>query len=100
MQVKCDFGLSETQKDWVTASVFLGMMVGAQAWGALSDAQGRKIGFLVPAVITALAGFASAGAQNYAVRLQPVVGLRGSCLGTRFMQFNVKHYYSCVFPHL
>jgi MFS family permease len=35
------------QESLITSVVFLGTMLGANAWGALSDARGRRVGFQV-----------------------------------------------------
>ena len=56
------------EKGAITSVVFVGMFIGAYLWGVLGDSEGRKIGFLAPAIFTAIWGFASAAAPNYTVR--------------------------------
>ena len=50
----------------MSAVVFLGMMVGAYAWGYVSDKYGRRTGFLATAAATFLFGLASAFAPSFA----------------------------------
>lgn len=55
------------QESLITSVVFLGTMVGANMWGALSDARGRRVGFQACSVSVFLFGLLSAGAPNYGV---------------------------------
>ena len=66
-QVTCQWGLSPGQEARISSVVFLGTMFGSYAWGALSDAKGRRVGFACPALFTFAFGVASALAPNYAV---------------------------------
>ena len=66
-QVTCQWNLTPSQEARISSVVFAGTMVGAYAWGALSDAQGRRRGFAIPAFFTFACGVASALAPNYAV---------------------------------
>ena len=68
VQLRCQWDISPAQESWVASSVFIGMMFGSYTWGALSDAYGRRIGFLAPACFTALFGVASAFSPSYGVR--------------------------------
>ena len=68
LQVTCQWGLTPGQEARISSVVFAGTMFGSYAWGALSDAQGRRRGFAVPALFTFVCGIASALAPNYAVR--------------------------------
>ena len=67
-QVTCEWHLTPSQEARISSVVFAGTMVGSYGWGALSDAQGRRRGFAVPAIFTFACGIASALAPNYAVR--------------------------------
>lgn len=89
---RCEWGLSSTQEAALSATVFGGMMVGAYAWGALSDAAGRRAAFFVPAVFTFIAGALSAAAPNFgallAARGAVGVGLGGAPVAfALFMEF-------------
>ena len=48
--------------------VFVGMLAGVSSLGALADTVGRRLGFLISAVVLGLAGLASAFAPSFAVR--------------------------------
>ncbi|KAJ4844503.1 Organic cation/carnitine transporter 7 [Turnera subulata] len=63
--VKIEWSLTSNQESAITTVVFVGMLVGAYSWGAVSDKFGRRKGFLVTAIITSAAGFMSAFAPNY-----------------------------------
>ena len=67
VQLKCKWDLSSTAESWIASAVFIGMMLGSYTWGALSDALGRRLGFLAPACFTAIFGIASAFSPNYGV---------------------------------
>ena len=62
---RCEWGLSSAQEAALSATVFGGMMVGAAAWGALSDAAGRRAAFFAPAIFTFVAGILSAAATSF-----------------------------------
>lgn len=66
-QVACQWNLSPRQEGLISTVVFVGTLVGANAFGALSDACGRRIGFFATAVFSSLFGLGSALAPNYAV---------------------------------
>ncbi|KAF9603101.1 hypothetical protein IFM89_033826 [Coptis chinensis] len=90
--VKSEWGLSSRQESMITTAVFVGELIGAYSWGIVSDKHGRRQGkhththffylviftfffvhmfilsrrgFLIPAVITFVAGFLSSFAPNY-----------------------------------
>jgi len=56
------------QESLITSVVFLGTMIGANTWGALSDARGRRVGFQACAMFIFVFGMASAAAPSYGVR--------------------------------
>ncbi|KAK8581343.1 hypothetical protein V6N13_144372 [Hibiscus sabdariffa] len=69
--------LSAKEQSLITSVVFIGMLVGAYSWGVIADKYGRRKGFLMTALVTTLAGFASAFSPNYASLLvfRCVVGI-------------------------
>lgn len=52
----------------LTSVVFAGMLVGVYTLGAVSDAFGRRRGFLLSALLLGAAGLASAAAPSFGVR--------------------------------
>ncbi|CAH9055585.1 unnamed protein product [Cuscuta epithymum] len=65
--VRSAWNLSPSHETLLTSMVFVGMLVGAYSWGIVSDNYGRRNGFFVTAMITALAGFTSAFVPNITV---------------------------------
>lgn len=49
----------------ITASVFLGMMVGGWAWGLTADKSGRKKALVAALLLNSAFGFMSAFSQTY-----------------------------------
>ena len=66
-RLRDEFGLSQAVADGLASTVFAGMLIGSLAWGAFSDAYGRRRGWLVTTALTALAGLASALTPDGAV---------------------------------
>ena len=58
--MRCEFGVSSDAEGALTSVVFVGMMLGAPAWGVVSDARGRKPALLFSATTTLAAGIGSA----------------------------------------
>eukprot|EP00873_Tetraselmis_striata_P016735 jgi/Tetstr1/436999/TSEL_002738.t1 len=90
--VKCEWGLSPSQESMLTTFVFLGMLIGVNLFGYVSDACGRKIGFFATAVFSAFMGVGSAVAPTYAAlvffRAMVGIGLGGVPVAmTLFMEF-------------
>lgn len=86
------WNLSAHQETLLTSMVFVGMLFGAYTWGIVSDNYGRRNGFFVTAMITALAGFASSFSPNITVliimRCLVGAGLGGGpVLSSWFMEF-------------
>mmetsp|Transcript_29632 Transcript_29632/g.55854 ORF Transcript_29632/g.55854 Transcript_29632/m.55854 type:complete len:587 (-) Transcript_29632:289-2049(-) len=75
--VRCEWNLTAADEALVTTVVFLGMLIGANLWGWLADVKGRRMGFLVPGLVSCAAGIASALAPNFETLLlcRAVVGL-------------------------
>lgn len=65
------------QESILTSVVFVGMLIGVYAMGALADTIGRKKGFLVSALLLAAAGVASALSPSFTwlVILRGILGL-------------------------
>ncbi|KAK3132680.1 hypothetical protein QOZ80_6AG0526200 [Eleusine coracana subsp. coracana] len=90
--VQAEWELSAQAESLITSVVFIGMLVGAYAWGIVSDNHGRRVGFNFTALVTGGAGLLSAFAPNYlsliALRFMVGVGLGGGpVLGSWFLEF-------------
>ncbi|XP_050349740.1 synaptic vesicle glycoprotein 2B-like [Nymphalis io] len=62
---QCDLDLTTQTKGWLNSIIFIGMMVGAYAWGSVADSLGRKRVLIAISIINALAIVASSFSQNY-----------------------------------
>ncbi|XP_050667071.1 synaptic vesicle glycoprotein 2B [Leptidea sinapis] len=62
---QCDLNLTTQTKGWLNSIIFIGMMVGAYAWGSVADSLGRKRVLIVISIINGLAIVASSFSQNY-----------------------------------
>ncbi|XP_053612061.1 synaptic vesicle glycoprotein 2B-like [Plodia interpunctella] len=62
---QCDLDLSTQTKGWLNSIIFIGMMVGAYAWGSVADSLGRKRVLIAISVINGLAIVCSSFSQNY-----------------------------------
>jgi MFS family permease len=64
-----------------------GIIVGAPAWGAVSDTYGRRTAFLVSTFMTVAVSFAAAAASSYgmllACRLLAGIGVSGAVTSVR-----------------
>ncbi|CAK9229261.1 unnamed protein product [Sphagnum troendelagicum] len=90
--VQTEWGLSSRQESLIASIVFVGMMIGAYSWGILSDLKGRRFGFFATAVLTFVAGLASAASPNYLslLLLRGFVGIGlggGPVISAWFMEF-------------
>uniref|UniRef100_UPI00398F7C3A synaptic vesicle glycoprotein 2C n=1 Tax=Pristiophorus japonicus TaxID=55135 RepID=UPI00398F7C3A len=62
---RCDLHLSTSDMGWLTASIFLGMMIGGLVWGVLADLRGRQRILVVSLTVNGIFGAVSALASNY-----------------------------------
>lgn len=60
-----EWDLSSTQESMITASVFLGELLGTLIWGPVSDKFGRKNAFAFSCGIVVISGILSAISPNY-----------------------------------
>jgi len=61
---ECDLDLTSKDKGWLSAVVFLGMLVGGYVWGSLGDTYGRRNTLVAAMLVNAACGFASSLAQD------------------------------------
>lgn len=64
---QCDLDLNTQTKGWLNSIIFIGMMVGAYAWGSLADTLGRKKVLIVISIMNAICIVASSFSQSYGV---------------------------------
>lgn len=62
---QCDLELTTHSKGWLNCIIFIGMMIGAYAWGSVADTLGRKRVLIAISVVNALAIVASSFSQSY-----------------------------------
>uniref|UniRef100_A0A1L8DEM5 Putative transporter major facilitator superfamily n=2 Tax=Nyssomyia neivai TaxID=330878 RepID=A0A1L8DEM5_9DIPT len=64
---QCDLSLNTQTKGWLNSIIFIGMMVGAYAWGSVADSLGRKKVLIVISIMNAMCIVASSFCQTYAL---------------------------------
>ncbi|XP_015521844.2 synaptic vesicle glycoprotein 2C [Neodiprion pinetum] len=62
---QCDLDLDTHRKGWMSSIIFIGMMVGAYAWGSVADALGRRKVLIVISIMNAVCIVASSFTQRY-----------------------------------
>lgn len=62
---QCDLQLNTHTKGWLNSIIFIGMMVGAYAWGSVADTLGRKKVLIAISFMNALCIVASSFSQTY-----------------------------------
>ncbi|XP_040580858.1 synaptic vesicle glycoprotein 2A isoform X2 [Lepeophtheirus salmonis] len=79
---QCDLKLTSTDKGWLSALMFIGMLVGGYIWGSLGDSHGRKSMLMNSMGVNAIFGFFSSLAQEkysfFLLRFLSGVGVGGS----------------------
>jgi len=79
---ECDLELSPARKGWLSAILFVGMMIGGYVWGSLGDTIGRRRVLINAMLVNAIAGFLSSLSQEFYVflllRFISGVGVGGS----------------------
>lgn len=61
----CDLKLTSSDKGWLNATVFLGMMVGGYLWGSLSDRSGRRSILIWSLLLNGVGNLGSSVAQTF-----------------------------------
>ncbi|KAK3780376.1 hypothetical protein RRG08_061997 [Elysia crispata] len=78
----CDLKLTSSDKGWLNATVFLGMMIGGYFWGSLSDKSGRRTVLMWSLLVNAVGNLGSSLSQQYWLfllcRLISGIGVGGS----------------------
>merc|ERR550519_3156761 len=64
---ECDLSLTSDRKGWLSAILFVGMMIGGYIWGSLGDSIGRRNILITAMLVNAAAGAVSSLSQTYAV---------------------------------
>ena len=88
-----DLNLSDTDKGWIAAMVFLGMLVGGWVWGTLADRLGRRNCLIAALLLCSLGGvmaaFVSTSGGMMLCRLVAGLGVGGSIpvIFTYFIEF-------------
>ena len=74
--IREEWNLSSSAEASITAAVFIGELPGSLFWGILGDRVGRRIAFILSALVVAVAGIASAFSTSFTslVLLRGIVG--------------------------
>jgi len=79
---ECDLQLSPNRKGWLSAILFVGMMIGGYVWGALGDSLGRRTVLINAMLVNGIAGLVSSFSQDFymflILRFVSGVGVGGS----------------------
>jgi len=80
---ECDLELTPARKGWLSAILFVGMMIGGYIWGSLADSSmGRRVVLINAMVVNAAAGVISSFSQDFyfflILRFLSGVGVGGS----------------------
>jgi len=79
---KCDLKLTSSEQGWLSAILFIGMLIGGYVWGGISDVYGRKKTLIVAMFVNAFCGFGSSLSQEkisfFIIRFVSGVGVGGS----------------------
>ena len=61
---KCDLKLTSSEQGWLSAILFIGMLIGGYVWGGISDVYGRKKTLIIAMFVNAFCGFGSSLSQE------------------------------------
>ncbi|KAJ8315817.1 hypothetical protein KUTeg_007967 [Tegillarca granosa] len=61
----CELSLSSSDKGWLNAVIFIGMLIGGYVWGSLADHYGRRAVLLGSLTVNGLGGLGSSCAQIF-----------------------------------
>ena len=79
---ECDLALTPARKGWLSAILFVGMMIGGYVWGSLGDSLGRRRVLINAMLVNAVAGLLSSFSQEFPsfllMRFLSGVGVGGS----------------------
>jgi len=80
---ECDLELTPARKGWLSAILFVGMMIGGYIWGSLADSSmGRRVVLINAMIVNAAAGVISSFSQDFyfflILRFLSGVGVGGS----------------------
>lgn len=94
---QCDLNLNTHTKGWLNCIIFIGMMVGAYAWGSIADSLGRKRILIVISFTNALFIVASSFSQTYELFMLfrflngMALGGAGPVIWSYFAEFQPSH---------
>ena len=60
----CDLDLTSGDKGWLSATTFIGMLIGGYIWGSIGDTIGRKKTLMIAMYVNALFGILSSLSQT------------------------------------
>ncbi|XP_078388701.1 synaptic vesicle glycoprotein 2C [Cetorhinus maximus] len=99
---RCDLHLSTADMGWLTASIFLGMMIGGYVWGVLADLKGRQKILVFSLAVNGVFGAVSSLAYNYwqflLLRFISGIGVGGSLpvIFSYFSEFQPRNKRGCM----
>jgi len=64
-----EFGLTSSHMGWLTAIIFVGLLIGGWCWGYLSDQYGRRTALYCSLLANALFGLLSSFSVNFEMLL-------------------------------
>jgi len=64
-QLKCEWGLTNSEESMIASVVFVGIGVGSPCWGLFADMRGRRQAFICSTAMIAVCGALTAVTQNY-----------------------------------
>ncbi|XP_078286089.1 synaptic vesicle glycoprotein 2C [Rhinoraja longicauda] len=103
---RCDLHLGTAEMGWLTASIFLGMMIGGYMWGALADLKGRQRILVLSLTVNGVFGAASSLASNFwtflVLRFCSGIGVGGSLpvIFSYFAEFQPQNRRGCMISAL